>query len=106
MLFRTLECIDEAILDTLNLLCESQTVVGLRLIKLTTGGVSAIPEALWLVPEKLAGLVDAQILVAASLTSGRPDLALSEVIALIRERVRANNQRLIPVLCITIRESR
>ena len=100
MLFRTLECIDEAILDTLNLLCESQTVVGLRLIKLTTGGVSAIPEALWLVPEKLAGLVDAQILVAASLTSGRP-VSLSEVIALFRERVRANNQRLMPVLCIT-----
>ena len=101
MLFRTLECIDEAILDTLNLLCESQTVVGLRLIKLTTGGVSAIPEALRLVPEKLAGLVDAQILVTASLMSGRPDLALSEVIALFRERVRANNQRLMPVLCIT-----
>ncbi len=75
MLFFRLECIDKAIFDMLNLLCESRTVVGLRLIKLATGGVSAIPEALRLVPEKLAGLVDAQILVAARLIAGRPDLA-------------------------------
>jgi hypothetical protein len=101
MLLCALECINKSTSDTLNLLCESQTVVSLRLIKLTTGGVSAIPEALRLVPEKLDGLVDAQILVAARLMAGRPDLALSEVIALFRERVRANNQRLIPVQCIT-----
>src|SRR3954470_8824709 len=44
---------NKSISDTLNLQCESQTVVSLRLIKLTTGGVSAIPEALRLAPEKL-----------------------------------------------------
>ncbi len=104
MLFFRLECIDKAIPNMINLLCESQTVVGLRLIKLATGGVSAIPEALRLVPEKLAGLVDAQILVAARLIAGRPDLALSEVIALFRERVRANTQRLTPSRCALIRE--
>ena len=101
MLICSLEYINKPISDTLNLLRESQAVVSLRLIKLTTGGVSAIPEALRLVPEKLDGLVDAQILVAARLMAGRPDIALSEVIALFRERVRANRQRLTPVQCIT-----
>ena len=39
-------------------------------------------------------LVDAQILIATSLMSGRPDLAPAKVVALYRERVSDNEQRL------------
>ena len=39
-------------------------------------------------------LVDAQILIVTSLLSGRPDLAPAKVVALYRERVSANEQRL------------
>jgi hypothetical protein len=59
-----------------------------------TGGVPALPEALRMVPEKITALIDAQILIAASVLSGRPDLALGRVVALYRERVSDNEQRL------------
>ncbi len=44
--------------------------------------------------EKIAAFADAQMVVATSVLSGRPDLAPVEVIALYRERVSANEQRL------------
>jgi hypothetical protein len=45
-------------------------------------------------PEKITALIDAQILIVASVLSGRPDLALGRVVALYRERVSDNEQRL------------
>ena len=60
----------------------------------TTGGASTVPEALRLVSEKIAVLADAQILIATSLMSGRADSAPAKIIALLRERVSANKQRL------------
>ena len=80
--------------DTLRLGCEAYSLIGLRLFKMTTGGVPALPEALRMVPEKITALIDAQILIAASVLSGRPDLALGRVVALYRERVSDNEQRL------------
>jgi hypothetical protein len=47
-----------------------------------------------MVPEKIMALVDAQILVAASVLSRRLDLAPAQVVALYRERVSDNEQRL------------
>jgi hypothetical protein len=47
-----------------------------------------------MVPEKITALIDAQILIATSVLSGRPDLALGRVVALYRERVSDNEQRL------------
>jgi hypothetical protein len=46
------------------------------------------------VSEKIAVLADAQILIATSLMSGRADSAPAKIIALFRERVGANKQRL------------
>ena len=80
--------------DTLHLGREALSLIGLRLFKMATGGVPAVPEALRMVPEKITALVDAQILIAASVLSGRPDVALAQVIALYRERVSDNEQRL------------
>ena len=80
--------------DTLRLGCEAYSLIGLRLFEMATGGVPAVSEALRMVPEKIAALVDAQILIATSVLSGRPDLAPAQVIALYRDRVSDNEQRL------------
>lgn len=80
--------------DTFRLGCEAHSLIGLRLFAMATGGVPALPEALRMIPEKMAAFVDAQMVVATSVLSGRPDLAPAEVIALYRERVSANEQRL------------
>ena len=80
--------------DTFCLGCEAHSLIGLRLFAMATGGVPALPEALRMIPEKVAAFADAQMIVAASVLSGRPDLAPAEVVALYRERVSANEQRL------------
>ncbi len=80
--------------DTLGLGREALSLIGLRLFKMATGGVPAVSEALRMVPEKIMALVDAQILITASVMSGRPDLAPAQVVALYRERVSDNEQRL------------
>jgi len=80
--------------EALRLGCEAYSLIGLRLFKMATGGVPALPEALRMVPEKITALIDAQVLIAASVMSGRPDLALGRVVALYRDRVSANEQRL------------
>ena len=69
--------------------------MGLRLFAMATGGVPALPEALRMIPEKIAALADAQMIIATGIHSGRPDLAPAEVVALYRGRVSANEQRLI-----------
>ena len=80
--------------DTLHLGREAYSLIGLRLFKMATGGVPAVSEALRMVPEKIMALVDAQILITTSVLSGRPDLAPAQVVALYRERVSDNEQRL------------
>jgi hypothetical protein len=80
--------------EALRLGCEAYSLIALRLFKMTTGGVPAVSEALRMAPEKITALIDAQVLIAASVMSGRPDLALGRVVALYRERVSDNEQRL------------
>ena len=80
--------------DTFCLGCEAYGLIGLRLFEMATGGVPAGPEALRMIPEKIMALADAQILIATSIMSGRPDLAPAQVVALYRERVSDNEQRL------------
>ena len=80
-------------LDTFRPGCEAHSLIGVRLFAMATGGVPALPEAMRMIPEKVA-LADAQMIVAAGALSGRPDLAALEVVALYRERVSANERRL------------
>ncbi len=80
--------------EALRLGCEAYSLIGLRLFKMATGGVPAVSEALRMMPEKITALIDAQILIAASVLSGRPDVAPAQVVALYRERVSDNEQRL------------
>lgn len=72
---------------------EAQAVIGLRLVGLATGAVSA-RETHLLVPEKLAALADAQYLVARAAFTGRGSTAAEDVVRLYRRRVRANRRRL------------
>ena len=67
--------------DTLGLGREALSLIGLRLFTMATGGVPAVSEALRMVPEKITALIDAQVLIAASILSGRPDLALGPLTA-------------------------
>ena len=86
--------IERLFFDTFRLGCEAHSLVGLRLFQMATGGVPALPETLRMVPEKIEAFVHAQMVVATSVLSGRPDLAPAEVVALYRECVSANEQRL------------
>ena len=94
MLPLTMNPVAKLSFDTLRLACEAYSLIGLRLFEMATGGVPAVSEALRMVPEKIMALADAQILIAASILSGRPDLAPAQVVALYRDRVSANEQRL------------
>ena len=94
MLPASLNPVAQLSFDTLGLGREALSLIGLRLFKMATGGVPAVSEALRMVPEKITALIDAQVLIAASILSGRPDLALGRVVALYRDRVNDNEQRL------------
>ena len=48
--------------EALRLGCEAYSLIGLRLFKMTTGGVPAVSEALRMAPEKITALIDAQVL--------------------------------------------
>ncbi len=60
--------------EALRLGCEAYSLIGLRLFKMATGGVPALPEALRMGPEKITALIDAQILIAASISVRPPRL--------------------------------
>ena len=94
MLPASLNPVAQLSFDTLHLGGEALSLIGLRLFKMATGGVPAVSEALRMIPEKITALIDAQVLIAASILSGRPDLALGRVVALYRDRVSDNEQRL------------
>jgi len=72
--------------EALRLGCEAYSLIGLRLFKMATGGVPAVSEALRMVPEKITALIDAQVLIAASILSG-PGESLEEIQAVCRMRV-------------------
>jgi hypothetical protein len=70
-----LDSSEKLFFDTFRLGCEAHSLMGLRLFEMATGGVPALPEALRMIPEKIAAFADAQMVVATSVLAGRPDLA-------------------------------
>jgi hypothetical protein len=75
------------LLNSTMLAVEAQTVIGLRLIKLGTGGTAALPEVHRMVAEKASALVEA----TATLAGGG---SAHKVVAGYRKHVRANSRRL------------
>jgi hypothetical protein len=82
-------------IDAARLACESSQVIGLRFALAARGGQLAQTEAVRMVSEKAQAVLDAQFMVARSLLTGEVHLAPSRAVALYRDRVQANHQRLI-----------
>ncbi len=80
--------------DAMLLGLESQTVIGLRLMKAAMGGEAAQREATLMVTEKAQAVVDAQMVLARSALAGQPHLGPGRALALYRRRVQANQRRL------------
>ncbi|KMO12492.1 hypothetical protein [Methylobacterium platani] len=74
-------------LDTVRLGMEAQTVVALRLAKLSLGGAAAQVEAQRMVTEKVEAAAEAVMTLA---TGGTPERVVSDY----RRKVRANARRL------------
>lgn len=80
--------------DTLMLGLESQSVIGLRLLKAAMGGEAAQQEATLMIAEKAHAVIDAQMVIAESVMTGQPHLGPARAVALYRKRVQANQRRL------------
>lgn len=82
-------------LDAWRLTADSAHVMGLRTLKIATGGADAQAEAALMVNEKIQAAVDLQTLaLTGALGSNAPDAA-SATIRHYRRRVSANRRRLL-----------
>ncbi len=72
---------------------EAQHVIALRLLTLARGGPKAAHEAERMLTEKVAASYEAGNLLAAAALRGQQDGA-SQVVRMLRHRVRANRRRL------------
>jgi hypothetical protein len=73
---------------------ESQTVVGLRMMRLSGGGLAAAAEAELMVTEKAWTAWQAQSLLTQNTLSGHPHRGADLTLDLYRRKVRANRRRL------------
>ena len=80
--------------DAMMLGLESQSVIGLRLIKAAMGGEAAQREAALMITEKAQAVIEANMVFAESALAGQPHLAPGRAVALYRKRVQANQRRL------------
>jgi len=74
---------------------EAQSVVALRLTRLSAGGISGHAEAHRMVTEKLEAFASAQVATAVGLLTGHPAPAIArQTIVIYGKHVRANRRRL------------
>ena len=81
-------------MDTMWLGMETQSVIGLRMVKAAFGGPEAGAEAALMVAEKIKAAFDANLVMASSVLAGDGHLAPARTVALYRRRVKANQRRL------------
>jgi hypothetical protein len=81
-------------LSAAHLTLEAQILVSVRLLRIATGGVAALPEIGRMVPEKVDALLEAQRIALLSVAGGRPAQASAKVVRMYRRRVKANRTRL------------
>jgi hypothetical protein len=75
--------------------CEVQSVILMRLVRLSQGGPRAGLEAQWMIAEKFAALAEAEAAMADALVHGEELMVAAErAYAPVRERVHANSYRL------------
>lgn len=80
--------------DLSRLAYEAQALVALRLFAMATGGVPMLAEAQRMVPEKVAALSAANAILASGALDAHPEKTAAKVVALYRDRVKANKTRL------------
>jgi hypothetical protein len=74
---------------------EAQQVVGLRLMRIATGGARGQDEAQRMVKEKLAAFAEAQAAaVATTIEGGSSQRVGKKVLGVYKKRVRGNKRRL------------
>ena len=81
-------------MDAMRLSMETQSVIGLRMVKAAFGGPDAGEEAALMISEKIQAAFDANLVVARSVLAGDGHLAPARAVALYRRRVKANQRRL------------
>jgi hypothetical protein len=77
-------------------LLDCETVIGLRLLRITAGGGLALRETSRMIGEKFETAVEAQLAACAAIASGEPARAFDRAAGAYRRRVRANRRRLTP----------
>jgi hypothetical protein len=82
-------------LKTVQLGLDAQSVIALRMIRLTSGGARAKAEMSRMVIEKPATVAEAQVAAAVAVVGGRNDHAVvGKALKVFSKRVRANKRRL------------
>lgn len=80
--------------DAARLTCESTRVIALRMVMAARGDVAAQAETALMFSEKAQAALDTQQVMAEGLLKGEGHLVPARVLALYRDRVRANHVRL------------
>lgn len=81
-------------MDSWRLGAEAASVIGLRSMKLASGGAAAGAEAELMVREKLQAGMALQTMALTGALGGTPHSAAAKTIAHLRRKVRANRRRL------------
>ncbi len=80
--------------DTLKMSFVANQVIGLRLMKIATGGVRGRRESRLMVVEKIKAAADASLAAATSMATGQPHRAADRALAVYAKRVNRNLWRL------------
>ncbi|MBG0802359.1 hypothetical protein IYW40_12870 [Methylocystis sp. H4A] len=80
--------------DTLKMSFVANQVIGLRLMKIATGGVRGRRESKLMIDEKIKAAADASIEAAMSVAAGQPHRAVDRALAVYAKRVNRNLWRL------------
>ena len=81
--------------ETLRFACEVQSVVSMRLLRISRGGPQAAVEAELMIAEKIAAFADAEAAIAQALAAGEGFMVAAERgYAPLRRCVGANSSRL------------
>ena len=81
-------------MDAMLLGVEAQTVIGLRMMKMTAGGAAAATEAELMITEKVSAALEAQRHLALAALTGDGARSASRAMAHYRGKVRDNRRRL------------
>ncbi|MGD9542732.1 MAG: hypothetical protein AB7F41_11915 [Methylocystis sp.] len=80
--------------DALKMSLAANQVIGLRLIKIATGGARGRRESKLMVEEKIRAAADASMEAAMSVAAGQPHLAANRALSVYSKRVNRNLRRL------------